>query len=146
MLLSYNDDGVLCIWQDKDLIYEGYHKNCYNDERGPHIAFGCYSWWADNNYGITTHREYWLDNWMLSDEKIIKEDLEKRVTWLEATQQGQDDIIRELEESLNSLSVVQIEQQRKIIELEQAQTEDEKVFADLWVLLRKLSELLGEWK
>lgn len=67
ILLSYNDDGELNIWRDGELVYAGNHKNTWNDDRGPHIAFGVYSWWIDNGYGINTYREYWHDAFKLAE-------------------------------------------------------------------------------
>lgn len=66
ILLSYNDDGELRIWKDDELIYEGFHKNTWNDDLGPHCAMGIYSWWMSSR-DINTVREYWHDALQIMD-------------------------------------------------------------------------------
>jgi hypothetical protein len=36
-------EGILRVWRDQELVYEGRHPNCYNDTVGPYLKLGVYA-------------------------------------------------------------------------------------------------------
>lgn len=43
ILWSSGPDGIVRVWRDQELAYEGHHPNCYNDKAGPYLKFGVYA-------------------------------------------------------------------------------------------------------
>jgi hypothetical protein len=58
---------------------------------------------------------------------------------------GQDDIIREIEGRLDALDTVQTYQNSKLLELEQAQTDDENEFEEYRRLVQRAYDILGDF-
>jgi len=74
---SYEDDGLLEIWQNDILIITRNGPNCFNDAKGPYFKMGIYKGWKDryDPVGIVAERTLYHDEVRIGDANTTYADV-----------------------------------------------------------------------